>query len=960
MRNPTWLLLPGGLALCLAAWTGAAGAGATGLARCAERVRDDPDDDRSYRCYWVASRKIDRESALRALEALRFLDPENPHVLYYLAHIERDRGGTDEAAELYREAAIRFAERRITDREIWAWLSRFDGLRRRGRVAEAEESLENAERAAETVDDPVLRARVSIWRASLLIDRQDYGAAIRYLREAEEQAFPDGPEDLRRTILTNLARTEVKLGRWERALECYRRQAEIPSVQSSPSQRAENRYMMTALAASVAVRREGWSGEKRAEYLQSLREIIDLCVREGVPHTEARARRSLGLDLDGQEAIEQLERSIAIAEAVGDQVEARAGMRALAVRLAERQPGSREAAFEVMDRATEGARAEGRIYEVALGLLGRAGLFHQHRDRDLWIAGYTEALAAVEKVHEAQPESEIQARTLHRWAYAFHRFSGLLLEGLPESPDPLGDLDLAFRVEERLRARVLREEMQVTRIPAPQEPDDPNLLRRRQLHGEIGGLQRELADASLGEEARAEALARLSRLEAEDLSLRDLLARSAPETTATGEPRVLHLRQVQSSLGPDQAILTYQLSNGDDPPLIRTHNGGSWLLLITAERAEAFRLHDKPRIEKGVRMFLGLCRRGDGAEGGPGSALYQELLARALERAGPSVTRLVIVPDGGLHGLPFAALRPEEGAAPLGVTHEIIEVPSVALWLGLAAKGQEVRREPERALAALSLADPTILPAEEDGAVREADPWLEGLRLGSLPRARTEARKLLRLIGGNSLLRAGPDATESFIKHADLDRFGLIHVAAHAVVDYSRPERSAIILAPGATEEDGFLQPREIAELDLEGKVMILSACRSASGEIIRGEGALGLARAFFVAGARAVIGNLWPMRDEDAEAFVSELSKHLAAGESLAAAMRSSRRARLEAAAPSAAWAGIVLLGDGDFVPIPGSRSRSRWRLASLLLVASLALAILLGGVLARRRRAKRGRSSF
>ena len=277
------LALTGALVLLAPAGAVVALGQADALQTCAERVREDPDNDRSYRCYWVASRKVDRDAALRALEALRSLEPDNPHVLYYLAHIERDRGGAARSALL-------FAERGIAEREVWAWLSRFDGLRRQGRAGEAEESLDNAARAARDVEDPVLRARVSIWRASALIDRQDYGAAIRHLREAEKEAFPDGPEDLKKTILWNLARTEIKLGRWEQALAYHRRRAELPSVQASPSSRAESLYMITVLTASVQSRRGGWSAEEHEETVGRLREIVEICVQDGVASTEARAR----------------------------------------------------------------------------------------------------------------------------------------------------------------------------------------------------------------------------------------------------------------------------------------------------------------------------------------------------------------------------------------------------------------------------------------------------------------------------------------------------------------------------------------------------------------------------------------------------------------------------------------------------------------------------------------------
>jgi CHAT domain-containing protein len=126
---------------------------------------------------------------------------------------------------------------------------------------------------------------------------------------------------------------------------------------------------------------------------------------------------------------------------------------------------------------------------------------------------------------------------------------------------------------------------------------------------------------------------------------------------------------------------------------------------------------------------------------------------------------------------------------------------------------------------------------------------------------------------------------------------------------------------------------------------VVLSACRSASGTVLRGEGMLGLARSFFQAGARSVVGNLWPMRDDEAEAFMNEFSRRLARGKTLSEALAGARRSRVEAGDPAAAWAGMIVLGDGDAVPIParaGSfRDARSW--GAILLVA-----VLLAGALA------------
>jgi CHAT domain-containing protein len=155
-----------------------------------------------------------------------------------------------------------------------------------------------------------------------------------------------------------------------------------------------------------------------------------------------------------------------------------------------------------------------------------------------------------------------------------------------------------------------------------------------------------------------------------------------------------------------------------------------------------------------------------------------------------------------------------------------------------------------------------------------------------------------------------------------------------------------VLLAPGAEREDGLLQMREIVELDLRDKIVVLSACRGASGEILRGEGVLGLARAFLLGGARSVVASLWPLRDDEAELLFDEFSYQIAAGKSLAAALSAARVAQIEAGAPTAAWAGLVVIGDGDVVPCPDGGAAtarlSRSMPTVLLVFAILALALL------------------
>src|SRR6185295_8936472 len=123
-------------------------------------------------------------------------------------------------------------------------------------------------------------------------------------------------------------------------------------------------------------------------------------------------------------------------------------------------------------------------------------------------------------------------------------------------------------------------------------------------------------------------------------------------------------------------------------------------------------------------------------------------------------------------------------------------------------------------------------------------------------------------------------------------------------------------------------------------------------GEVLAGEGPLTLARSFLQAGARAVVGNLWEVRDDEAEALMGAFYRQLAQGRTVAAALAAARRERARAGAPLAAWAGTVVIGDGDATLAPGPASRPAAGPGRAATAGAIVAGLLLLAVLVRRRR--------
>jgi CHAT domain-containing protein len=163
----------------------------------------------------------------------------------------------------------------------------------------------------------------------------------------------------------------------------------------------------------------------------------------------------------------------------------------------------------------------------------------------------------------------------------------------------------------------------------------------------------------------------------------------------------------------------------------------------------------------------------------------------------------------------------------------------------------------------------------------------------------------------------GREASErSFRSDPAVAEARYLHVASHALVDNRSPALSAVLLAsePG-DQEDGLLQTYEVFELDLSADLVVLSGCETALGREVRGEGLVGLTRAFLFAGASAVSVSLWPVEDASTGVLMTAFYRQLRSGTSMVEALR---KAKLQLAAEASTshpyyWASFVLVGDSS-----------------------------------------------
>ena len=186
--------------------------------------------------------------------------------------------------------------------------------------------------------------------------------------------------------------------------------------------------------------------------------------------------------------------------------------------------------------------------------------------------------------------------------------------------------------------------------------------------------------------------------------------------------------------------------------------------------------------------------------------------------------------------------------------------------------------------------------------------------LQPLPSTSEELRAIARTFPGASHTFEQAKATEAALAEPDLSRAAIVHFATHGVIDEVQPQRSGLALTAVPPASDGILQMREIYGLKLHAALVTLSACQTALGKDITGEGVVGMARAFFYAGANAVMASLWNVDDASTARLMGDFYGALRDGAPIDEAARQAKRAFVARDARFRHpyyWAGFIVSGN-------------------------------------------------
>jgi len=420
------------------------------------------------------------------------------------------------------------------------------------------------------------------------------------------------------------------------------------------------------------------------------------------------------------------------------------------------------------------------------------------------------------------------------------------------------------------------------------------LLLRGQLHNGHGQRAFAIADwergAAVIEDQRASIRSEQLRM-SRTASMWDIYAelirahKTSPKESLRVSERA-RARELLYSLAPTQSVGSVSLADtqrvlGPDAIAVVYRQLPESLLVWVVSGTDVL-LHELPfRAAEVTRMsdaFLDDIRQGRSQ---PGRLVTAVVPKAAWQGTGP----LVVVADGALARIPFAALSQTGTGRFLVDRRPVIVAPSLAAFT-LATTAARTTRP--RAVVAIGVSD--AVPS---------------LGLAFLPGVRREVHAVARPYGANAVVLLDGEASSAKVR-ASWRQAGVIHIGAHASADTTQPDRSRLFLGQGTT-----LVPSEIsASPGLTGAVVVLSACSAAAGTAMDGEGVISLSRAFFAAGARSVVAPLWDVNDDDAEALMVQLHQRLAAGESAPLALAAVQREQIRQGRPTAAWAGFTAIG--------------------------------------------------
>jgi CHAT domain-containing protein/tetratricopeptide (TPR) repeat protein len=690
--------------------------------------------------------------------------------------------------------------------------------------------------------------------------------------------------------LLNIAAVYTFLGEKERALESLKEALELQQSTKDIRGEADTHYHLAYIHASLA---------DTTQALEHYNQALRLHRTTGNKRGEAITLDGLGVAMysmgQRQKAVEYHQQALDLQRATKDRRSEAATLEHLGYVHA--MSGELEPAARYYNEALSLSQAVRDRREEANVLQGLARVERERGDLPAARKRIEQAITIIEEVR-GQTDTQLRASYLGVKHDAYQFYIDLLMSMHRANP-AAGNDAMALRVSEQAHARSLLEMLTEARANIRHGVDAALLERERTLSQQINA-KAERQMQALGQNAkdRAALLSKeISELEDQHRQAQAAIRKSSPAYAALTQPQPLGLKEIQKQLDRGTMLLEYSL--GDER---------SYVWTITPTSSKSHELPSREVIEKAARQVYGLLTARSQFKTGETAQLKQERIALADSQLSMSVKnlsemvlgpigselgveRLVIVADGALQYVPFAALssvsgQPADAASyrPLIQDHEVISLPSASalaiqrqglLNRKLAPNNVAIIADPvfsaadERVAAAARTVAPRRVPGDGAAETRILEHLSDdsGLIIRRLKFTRQEADQILAEAPRAKNLKAIDfKANRATATGGELSKYRYVHFATHGFIDSERSDLSAIVLSlvdESGKPQDGFLRAHEIYNLNLPAELVVLSACETGLGKEIKGEGLVGLTRGFMYAGARRVVVSLWNVNDK-------------------------------------------------------------------------------------------------
>lgn len=527
----------------------------------------------------------------------------------------------------------------------------------------------------------------------------------------------------------------------------------------------------------------------------------------------------------------------------------------------------------------------------------------------------------------------------------------------------------AFETSELSRARSLAELLRATQANLFPGLDPQLAAREKLLRGYLNDNEnakiRLLSGKFKADELKA-LESEYQRLKAEHDQLIQNIRRLNPSYEQVIQPTAWDLRKIQEQVIADDQTVLLEFSLGSEK---------SYLWAVTRSGIQSYELPNEETIDPLARRVHKLLSTPPLTDADTDlSSAVQDLAHLVLWPAREHLNkqRIIVIPDGVLNYIPFQILPSPSSNKLLVDDAEIVNAPSASIFGEL--QEEAVDRQPTTKLLA-AFGDPifaadyqpnekneqVIATAQLRSALRDNDlnnETFDPTALTRLFHAKRELDSLDEVAGDKALIVREYDATRDRFLHTDLSQYAILHLVTHGYFNPKHPQNSGFVLSDIDRDQkhlQGFIGLREIYELRAPVQLVVLSACQTALGENVRGEGLMGMTRGFMHAGASSVVASLWEVDDrataELMKLFYSNMLKRgMKTGEALRAAQNSIRQRPEWRSAHY--WAAFTLQGEYPRAIKANADASASLRSTVIVMIGLLVLA---GAVFVFWRRAKR-----